>query len=45
MGNYDWVDDSGDYEKEPLLDLNNTAVYTQVLIATNTNSPPTVSYH
>jgi subtilisin len=43
-GNYDWVDDSGDNEKEPLLDINNTAVYTPVLIATDTNTPPTAKF-
>ena len=31
-GNYDWVDDSGDGIKEPLLDVSSTAVFDPVLV-------------
>jgi subtilisin len=47
-GNFNWVDDSGDGIKEPLLDVSNTTLFNPVLVpggggGGGTNNPPTVS--
>ncbi|MBE0609071.1 MAG: S8 family serine peptidase [Dehalococcoidia bacterium] len=50
-GNFDWIDDSGDGFKEPLLDVSNTTVFNPVMVpgsgggggGTPPDAPPTVS--
>jgi subtilisin len=47
-GNYDWVDDSGDKNHEPLLDVSNTTLFNPVLVAGSgggtANNPPTANF-
>jgi subtilisin len=40
-GNFNWVDDSGDGIKEPLLDLSNHSLFNPVLIPTDGGGDPT----
>ncbi|MGF1756030.1 S8 family serine peptidase, partial [Vibrio makurazakiensis] len=42
-GNFDWVDDSGDGVKEPLLDISN-AVFKPTFVDPSVNNPPTASF-
>jgi subtilisin len=46
-GNYDWKDDSGDGDKEPLLDVSNATIFNPVLVAGSSgggsNTSPTVN--
>lgn len=45
-GNLNWIDDSGDGIKEPLLDVSDTSVFDPSLVATGStsNSPPVASF-
>ncbi len=46
-GNFDWIDDSGDGIKEPLLDVSNTTIFNPVLVAGSgggTNVPPVAGF-
>ena len=45
-GNFDWMDDSGDMNHEPLLDVNDETVFSPAMVAGGggtTDNPPTVS--
>jgi subtilisin len=47
-GNFNWIDDSGDGIKEPLLDVSNTTLFAPKLIlgdgGSDTNQPPNASF-
>jgi subtilisin len=48
-GNFNWIDDSGDGIKEPLLDVSNASIFNPVLVAGSggggqTNQPPVANY-